>query len=76
MNKKTRKMNHYCARMAFWNKIKLHINSFAGLINPIEQLMPEDKVTLQKIHYLLYQSMKLAKSREEYHKKKLLEAFN
>ena len=74
MTKRTRRMNYSCARAEFWNRIKLHLDSFAGLIDPIEHLMPDDRTALQEIHYLLYRSMKIAKSRESYHKQKLFEA--
>ena len=75
MNDRTRKMNQSCARAQFWNRIKLHADSFAGMLDPIEQLMPDDRSALQEVHYLLYQSMKLAQSREAYHRHKLQEAF-
>ena len=72
MTKRTRRMNCSCARAEFWNRIKLHLDSLAGIIEPIEHLMPEDKTALREIQYLIYQSTKLAQSQETYQKQKLL----
>ena len=73
MNKINRRANNSCARQKFWNAIKLHLDSFYNLLQPIELLTPEDKHSLETVRFLLVACRKTAQDREEFHKHKLLE---
>ena len=73
MNKKNRRANNACSRQKFWNGIKLHLDSFSTLLQPVDTLSPEDKNALKDIQFLLYTCKLTASKQENFHKQKLLE---
>ena len=75
MDKKTRRMNSSCARISFWNGIKLHLDSFARIIDEQPYLTSDDRINLREIHYMLHLCRNMAEYQESYHKQKLKEAF-
>ena len=74
MNKRTRKLNYSFARINFWNGVKLHLDSFAKIIDEQPYLTSDDRINLREIHYMLHLCKNMAVYQEDYHKGKLKEA--
>ena len=76
MDRKTRKLNNCLSRVRFWNALKLHLDSFVGITQPIEALTSNDRINLNEVHYMLHLCRNMAEYKEDYHKQKLKEVFN
>ena len=76
MTKQQRKLNNCLSRVRFWNALKLHLDSFTGITQPVEALTSEDRINLGEVHYMLHLCRNMADYQESYHKQKLKEAFS
>ena len=71
MSKFNRKFSRACARLSFWDTLTRHLAIFENFLKSQDILTHEDKITLGKIHALLYQGYQDAKERKAFHLNKM-----